>query len=43
MIGLVSDGELGVMVLKSGRIWLFFHEEGKVELETDELMRAVRR
>ena len=30
------------MVLRNERIWEFFHDEGKVALEKDELMRAVR-
>ena len=41
-MGLVSDGELGMMILRRGRILEFFHEEEKVELEKDKLMRAVR-
>ena len=40
MIGLESDGDLGVLVLRSGRICLFLHD--KLQLEKDEFMRAVR-
>ena len=39
---MVFDGKLGVMVSWSGRIWEFFHDEGKVSLEKDEFMRTVR-
>ena len=37
---MVLDGELGVMVLRSERIWEFF--QVKMALEKDELMRSVK-
>ena len=41
-MGLVSNGDDGVMDLRSARMWLFFKDEGKVDDEKYALMRAVR-
>ena len=41
-IGRVSEGEVIVMVSRSGRMWVLFQKEGKVQLEKQELIRAVR-
>ena len=41
-ISRVSEGEIGVMVLNSCRMRLFFLKEGYVQLEKEEVIRAVR-